>query len=213
MKSKNLKKELLGNDILLIESEISYSHIEKLKKELDNQGIESIVIKMHNITGGSFSKSFEVAGILSTAEKKITMICSGSINLTGIMPLFARIDMEKIVIDNAKFIIDIPDYYKNHVETENKGNFKKFIKELLERSTLLSFVEITSLMHLPVAYSPDEFIELGILDDNFSSLTENKTEKDITYWIIKREEIFERRNQRDILKYEGHLSEILTRLN
>ena len=213
MKSKNLKKELLGNDIFLIEGEISYSHIEKLKKELDNKDKEYIVIKMYNLTGGSFSKSFELAGILSTANKKIIIICSGSINLTGIMPLFARIDMEKLVIEEAKFIVDIPDYCEKHVEIESQNNFKEIIKGLLDRSTLLSFVEITSLMHIPVTYSTNEFIELGIIDDKFGFITECKSEKDITALIIKREEIFERRNQRDILKCKGNLSKILTSLN
>lgn len=206
MKNEEIKRESFKEETLNIDKEINISHTLKLFDLLNSSQSDHLTIKMNDITKGSFTNALEFGNILHSSDRKIIIMCSGIINLTGIIPLLANHDNDKIVFRNAKFFIDIVNYKENYVEPEYLDIFDEIIKDLLDRNTLLSYPEIIFLNHFKKVYSAEEFIELGIIEDIYSMFTDNKSDSDIVRRIIQRKEIFERRNQRDKMKCEGQFS-------
>ena len=205
MKNKDIKSETFEVDTLYMEHEINFSHILKLLDLLNGNQSDYLIIKMKDVIKGSFANAIEFSDILHSSNRKIIIMCSGIINLTGVIPLFANHDNDKIVFHDAKFILNLIDYKENYVEPEYQNKFNEIIIELLDRNTLLTSKEITALTHTDKVFSAEEFMELGIVEDIYSMLTDNKSDSNIIKNIIMRKEIFERRNERDKMKCEGRL--------
>jgi len=206
MKKKEIKKETFLNEALIIEKEINFLSIEKLWEKLENE-CKYLIIIMHNVNKGSFANAYEFNRILHSTDRKIIFICSGEINLTGIIPLLANHKSSVIALRNTKFNVHAANYKKQFVEPEYQQEFKDIFKELMFNKTAFSLIEIISLINHGRVFTAEESYEYEIVDDildneNYTYDTEKMNK------IVHDVELYERRVERVKQKCEGRLSYI-----
>jgi|GEM_PF-2986995 hypothetical protein len=205
MIKKKLEIRTRNEDILCIEEEINSTHIINLMNLLNSDPSRHLIIKLDNIIKGCFAYANLFREILHSTNRKITVICSGIINLSGLIPLIGNYHIDKLACHDMSFISDNRDYKKNYVEYACMEKFDLFIKEILFRNTLLFYDEILKLTKSVEVYTAKELMEFGIIDDIYCLYTDNKSNSSFADKIIQREAILERRNERDKLKCEGRL--------
>lgn len=180
-------------------------NVSDIRNILDSKEDTTIFIRMHNITGGSFANAYELGNMLSETNKSIIILCSGTINLTGIIPLLSNYDIKVSALRDTKFIIDAPEYRKIFVESVYKDEFNEIFENLLSVYASFSVIEILFLLKFKKIFTPEEFIVLGILDDICENRYTGTSENEILNGLLKRAELANKRRRRYELKNIGKL--------
>lgn len=163
------KDNFVRSKALVIENDINYLDIERLEELLSEESDINLIIIFRNITAGRFSYAFRMGEMLFHSNKKITIICEGQINLTGIIPIISTNSVLTAAKENASFLINARDYIKKFCGTEDKNIAMELIKESFINCTNLHEIELAFLLNGNNIIDVDTAYKYGIINDIYRS--------------------------------------------
>lgn len=168
--------ELTNLDKLIIENEINYFVVERLKALLAEESDNKIILIFRNIISGSFSYAFQIGEMLSHAIRKVIIVCDKKINLSGIIPVISASSVITAATDNTSFVINAHDYIRDYCGTEDKKIALPFFKELFFENTNFHEIELAYLLNSKTTLDVDSAYKYGIITDIYRSNMNTKIE-------------------------------------